>query len=749
MLLQMKQRLFISLATLYLAHTSLRANESCERLFGPIDSNVSQVQLGNGVAITIHRLSRIPIDEASADGIRTQSFQIDAADASLRTFGAEIVSKYLSREASEQLRIDEAVTEYHKRYGNAFSRFGSRGEKISFMPTVSTIPMILKHDDFDRLVESTTPIMQSLRSLLQIFYSGRLTRERSTEIQSLLPGLNESEARDIYETMASSVYFEPFFRQPQMADYPFLPVARFDGIIADPNSPKPQFFEYNSGTPSGLSNLRQLLEGVRELDSNVFHSMSTRMPQDDSFALLKQSIASAAKTWTGTDDGIIVTLGPGPFNGAHPDIVNIALYSGMPYVELQDLYIDRFGDVRLKTAGEPHPRVTGIYNRREESYLFQDSASGIPLRNPYFDAQNRELREQHKFDVADSIGYDVYFDQNGDVAGVSLDLQGLPKLQKLADPIGVDPSLPPDAGRTLANAVLQKKLYVSNLGGRVVDDKHLFALLSKGLSQNHPSIAAPPSTIASSEVGGFLNESDLRPYVIKEPNKSGGEGVYILARLAEEKRREVQAMVAKNPRSFIIQRFANLASTITAVTEGEQVIYTPRIVDWGIFIFQDARGRVASAPQAILPRVANVSSVSTNTSQGAGYGLAVVASTETRATTKFEFSPTPDITVLTQRQADLILRFTQLLCDTLSRKSISLEAIRGLYELSGGITQTLGRDFFPMIYELESYLDARIDRSTFRDRLAFWERALRNDYPETLQIVNVKARQFFIERLSE
>jgi hypothetical protein len=207
-------------------------------------------------------------------------------------------------------------------------------------------------------------------------------------------------------------------------------------------------------------------------------------------------------------------------------------------------------------------------------------------------------------------------DNNGRVIDVEIDEQNQkPAIQPLFSTVD-------QSNHTLAEAVVQRKVYVSNLGGRVIDDKRIFHLISKGLAPVYSATARPPGIIDHRD--DYLSGTDDHHYVVKEPNKSGGDGIYLLAQLSAEERRVIKSRVAEHPDDFIVQRFANLTSTLSISSDGA---YRPRIVDWGVFVFFDSDGEVRSSARAILPRVANDGSVSTNTSQGAGYGLAVITST--------------------------------------------------------------------------------------------------------------------------
>ena len=79
-----------------------------------------------------------------------------------------------------------------------------------------------------------------------------------------------------------------------MKDYPFLAVGGFDAAISDLGKVQPYFFEFNLGTPSGLSNNIQLLDDLRVLDPQLMATIAPRLPHDETFKLLKRAIDSNA-----------------------------------------------------------------------------------------------------------------------------------------------------------------------------------------------------------------------------------------------------------------------------------------------------------------------------------------------------------------------------------------------------------------------------------------------------------------------
>src|SRR5262249_35616467 len=150
----------------------------------------------------------------------------------------------------------------------------------------------------------------------------------------------------VLRSLRECVYREPALFHEVMKDYPFIPVAGFDAAVSslDEDAP-PYFYEYNSETPSGISNNTQLQEIHRQIDPAVYAVMLDRMPKDDTWAKFRGAIESCALKWTGNNKGITVMIGPGSANGAHPDVASIASFTGWPLVNVSDLYEDRAGNI--------------------------------------------------------------------------------------------------------------------------------------------------------------------------------------------------------------------------------------------------------------------------------------------------------------------------------------------------------------------------------------------------------------------
>ena len=413
-----------------------------------------------------------------------------------------------------------------------------------------------------------------------------------------------------------------------MKDYPFLPVSGVDAALGRLEDQLAEFFEFNLGTPSGLSNLIQLIEGLRINDPEQFEVRRKHLRIDNTFGQLKAVIDQSARDWTGSDDGISVVIGPGVYNGAHPDVAMISAFTGMPLVNSADLYIDDQGDVRLHSGeNQVHPKVTGIYSRAEESFLLQDIRKNVGMIVPKHEKTNAKLSKKLGLDLKPGVTYDYIYepgvnilDDGVEPIDIRRDQNGNPLLQVYVDQIGTNPHNPRAPQGSLIDAVLNKKLFISNIGGRAVDDKGLFAMTSKIAKHKNPNIpvASPPPTLDPKNNYQEFFESPAE-FVVKVTDESGGVGVYLMVNLTEEERRKVVGLVEDNPQDYIIQHFVDFALAVAVEEENEKLEFGTIANDWRIFVMMFPDGSVDAGDFSILIRTAQKLSASTNTSQNGGY----------------------------------------------------------------------------------------------------------------------------------
>lgn len=682
--------------------------------------------------------------------VPASNYYLDAAGQP-RPFVQDLVALALTRPADKQAAINRELTEAHASHEMSFrvkNPETGHYDKIFKVPVHgSVVPLPEAH--FQKLVSSTEPVMRALRAMLQVIYSKPDATAEELGIGHLPP---EDQAQ-VMATIRESIYFEPKLVSPAMKDYPFLSVGGFDAAVGNLENPNPIFFEYNLGTPSGLSNNVQLIDIIREHDPEMFATLANRLPKDDTFQILREAIESNAEAWTGRKDGISVVISPGVYNGAHPDVASISLFSGMPMVNPSDLYEDREGNMRLNTgklAGDPV--VTGIYGRAEESFFLQNNNDGIPIRSPEF-IDNPALGKKWGLELESGVVYDWKYNDKEEIVGVHLDAAGKPKLQAIYESIGRDPSRPELEPGSFARAILGKKLYYSGIGGRVVDDKRVFQVVAEKIapafarSADAP-IARPPRTLKLEEYGQLYASKNLENYVIKEPDKSGGDGVFLMVNLSEEKRAAVVEAVKKNPSRYIVQEFAELAVMLSpepsgagagASGAGEQN-YASIAADWRIFSIMDANGTVRGGPNSLLLRAAKPFSASTNTSQGGCYGIGLILG-DAKPDAQIPSSVLPQFVqqqhLGASRKADLI-QFLDALNGLTSRadpangSQLPRDGWSTLVaQFQREVMDVLGRDFAPLMSVLRAFDDGEINQATLFEELLAYRALLfaATDYP--------------------
>jgi hypothetical protein len=267
----------------------------------------------------------------------------------------------------------------------------------------------------------------------------------------------------------------------------------------------------------------------------------------------------------------------------------------------------------------------------------------------------------------------------------------------------------------------------------VVDDKRVFQAVSKHLAPNQvrgiEQIAAPPRTLEPSQYEEFYASEHLERYVVKEPDKSGGDGVMLLCNLPESKRRETMEAVRRNPGRYIIQEFAQPAVMLAPEQQKDGTwAYSGAANDWRIFSMMDAEGNVDAGSQSVLLRAAKFYSASTNTSQGAGYGIGVVM--KERSSKKRAESVLPEIPVQqyvgASRRADLIQFLEKLESMTGNIPRDGTASL--LAQFHREVMDLLGRDFSPLMTIARSYDAGEIDRAAFTRHLdEFRAELLRTD----------------------
>jgi hypothetical protein len=174
---------------------------------------------------------------------------------------------------------------------------------------------------------------------------------------------------------------------------------------------------------------------------------------------------------------------------------------------------------------------------------------------------------------------------------------------------------------SLARALKDRKLYISCVGGRTADDKRLFELVSRHLAPRFAKegdpIARPPTTIPQSQYVALMEEADLSGYVVKEPDRSGGDGVHVLATKSEAERRKIIDHLDAHGDRVIVQKLATAGVTIGAENEADPK-YGTLAIDGRLIVMLDSLGEVHSGPNALMLRTSWPGGMMCNMSRGGG-----------------------------------------------------------------------------------------------------------------------------------
>lgn len=535
-----------------------------------------------------------------------------------------------SRTKEQQYQIDQRLTQLHAGREMSFQvKNPVTGYYDKFVAVPSTgVVAAMRESDFDRIVQSTGPLMRVMRSMLQKIYSVHELTVESLGLQSL----PKDEAELALRVIRDSIYLEPKMRDPVMKDYPFLSVAGFDFAIVDPTHPTPEFFEMNLGTPSGLANNFMLLESLRSADPELYNAIFPFLPPDDTFAKIRHAVESNAYAWTGRH-GLTVAISPGSYNGAHPDVAMIAKMAGIPLVRSGDLYQDDAGNVRLDKGLGParDPIVTGIYGRMEESYFLQSNAEGIPAINPVF-TNDENLQKKLGVKLRPNVAYDFVYDDKSNIIDVNKDENGHPRYMHIWEK--------PQKG-SFRDAILKRKLYYSAIGGRVLDDKRLARILTQYLIPEtiKKDLARPIKSLKLSEYDKFYEHP--KRFVVKDPGKSGGAGIRFPELESDTQIDQLIHDVKIHPGEYEIQYHSDTVSLPRLEVKNGQLHSWNARTGVRIFVPLDADGNVDAGPNSSLVRTSPESDFKDNTSAGGGYGILAVLRDQPR----LDSSNGPDMSI--------------------------------------------------------------------------------------------------------
>ncbi len=606
------------------------------------------------------------------------------------------IQSYMKMSPEEIYEMQNVITDSHAEHEMNFQVRDESGlySKIVATPFHGFAP--LPKDYVCSLVKSTQPVLHMTRRLLQKLYSSSELSLNSLDI----PELNENDKKELISIIKHNIYYEPKYHNPVLKDYPFLCVVGFDSAIQNLEKPEHIFFELNAGTPCGIEDQSQLFQRFSEASPLLYNQIAPYLDKDISHQLLKNTIDSCALNWTKQTDGISVVLSPGPYNPAHPEIANLALKSGMPLVKMQDLYIDSEGYLRLITDND-HPKITGIYNRKEESFFTYSQELQIPLRSP-FTQINEELSRNFNLDLKEGILYSYQYDQNNQIIGVDLNEDGEPKFQILFDSIAHDPQT--QQLGSIMQAIWNKKLFVSNLGGRVFDDKRAFRIIANALQKatNNPT-AHPPHSIPVEQLA-----ANIQSAVVKAPDLSGGAGVTIMAQIDERDQQEVLSEVIKKPEYFEIQQLTKLAVITSMHKQDDDINARPLPVDWRLIIFFGPDNDVQFSTHSCLVRTAPFGSIKTNTSAGGGYALALIFNShkhENLNVSNFQVNP-KYIGVSRQKQLQKLIKDL--------KEVESIENIEHLIYEFRDLIDLIGNNNITFLQHMRSYQQSKINLTEFK-----------------------------------
>lgn len=539
--------------------------------------------------------------------LETQNYLLDQHNEIVQNFA----KVYFELSHEEIQSIQEQMTQKHCEHEMNFQVKDENGmyNKVVATPFHGFAPIPKKY--VDDLALSTRDILALTRKLLQNLLSNKDISVKSLKLEHIPSHI----AQELISIIKNNIYYEPEISHPALKDYPFLCIVGFDSAVCNLQSSEHSFFEFNAGTPCGIEDQYQLFEHFKNIAPKLAKEILPYIPQDQSHQFLKETIDECAKFWTQGKKGISVILGPGTYNPGHPEIAALSVRSGMPLVKIQDLYIDHAGDVRLKTIDKDHPIVTGIYNRKEESFLLYSEKFRIPLRSP-FTSQNKELSKKFNVELKEGILYSYFYDNNFNITGVDIDAEtNQAKYQILFEQISEDPKTGHQGD--LIQAIWNRKLFVSNLGGRIFDDKRAFRIIHEYFANKDTNVAHPPAKIKLEDL-----EKNFSKAVIKAPDLSGGAGVIIGAQLGKEEKKIELKKIHEKPQYYEIQEMAKLAVINTYDRKQNKIIPLP--IDWRLIISfgPDEIPRVST--HSCLVRSAPFGSLKTNTSSGGGYALGLM-----------------------------------------------------------------------------------------------------------------------------
>jgi hypothetical protein len=191
------------------------------------------------------------------------------------------------------------------------------------------------------------------------------------------------------------------------------------------------------------------------------------------------------------------------------------------------------------------------------------------------------------------------------------------------------------------SAILSRKLYLGGLN-RLLDNKIILPILSDyaakfcshELSRSGLEVAGvslrPPESLPPVEQSLEVIDQSPKDWVIKAPNRSGGNGVHVLRTMSQAEREEVVAHARRHPEQCAFQKCVRIAR-IPVVVKGRhsgKLRFSNRAADLRMWVFFGSEGTHPRMTHNALVRFApeergSLSSI-VNTSKGGGYAPFVV-----------------------------------------------------------------------------------------------------------------------------
>ena len=529
----------------------------------------------------------------------------------------KLAESILSRSIKDQHETSLRLTKFLKDRDLTFQRLDSDGIYRTFSVPVTASVVPLPKSVFNEIERAAQVWVFSLRAILQDIYGAPSIRENA--FASFLP----SPERAIFiQALEGSPHYFPMLHHRNMKDYPFFDAVGLDLVLVQDYTKELKLkslpfrlLELNAGSPSGASNTMNILEGLLKTDPGTLDVLGPVF-RNDHFSILRETYRSLGESWTGRKDGIQVILPPGGANGAAPEIHQLSAFSGLTYCDPGQLFQAEDGYVRMRTVGGANPIVTAIYSRVNSDSALFDPSKGIFLRDPETGAPVYCL--------------DPLKPWSSSKPELLCDHQGNPV------PLESEFAIP-----GALSAILNRKLYLGGLN-RLLDNKLILPILSEyaakfcsqklaraGLEVRTP-LLSPPESLPPGAASLGVVERCPKEWVIKAPNRSGGNGVHVLMTMRKRERDQVIQQAKCDPEQLVFQRCVKIGRIPIALKgrHSGKFRFSNRAADLRMWMFFGAENSLPRLTHNALVRFAPeergaLSSI-VNTSKGGGYAPFVV-----------------------------------------------------------------------------------------------------------------------------